>query len=464
MYKTWLFNNNNNKERKDMIKYGRKWTPRMVIYQQKREDVLQRIEDESGVKPGAPGMFKHYQAAVKKVMAELSDDELEKAKETAKEWSNNFPPPKIQAQVASKKGPAYMEHFLREMWRQCGMRNEQGQVLFRMHDDNEALGGGDSFMKTQDWEDIEPIWQEYAQEQFSAGVKDEGRREKGGWKRIRKPAMELEMDDNGMLLLLEIMQTKLEEKKAIVRAFLTKHYRIYSGIDKAVVPWTAIVQDQDDFVARMYLPSGVDVKEPSKLQGSEVTALLNFWYAQQEENNGPTFLFKAWRNKDGNMVMIRRPHDSSTKSEIEGRLHNDSTTNSRRVFQDTSKFPKNHDTDNNDDVDSDEDRPPQKRPRVVPGPLSAQTMERTPRLVKAVKGALLRSKMGALLARMTERDNEDEVKADDATEGEKSASLAPQSFKRQKKVIVAPPRTTRSKTQQKPLDSTRRVTRARGRK
>ena len=33
MYKTWLFNNKKKKERKDMIKYGRKWTPRMVIYQ-----------------------------------------------------------------------------------------------------------------------------------------------------------------------------------------------------------------------------------------------------------------------------------------------------------------------------------------------------------------------------------------------------------------------------------------------
>ncbi|KAG1771132.1 hypothetical protein EV702DRAFT_1049036 [Suillus placidus] len=35
MYKTWLFNNKRKKERRDMIKYGRRWTPRMVIYQQK---------------------------------------------------------------------------------------------------------------------------------------------------------------------------------------------------------------------------------------------------------------------------------------------------------------------------------------------------------------------------------------------------------------------------------------------
>jgi hypothetical protein len=114
--------------------------PRMVVYQQKCEEVLKRIEDESRVKPEDPGMFKHYQAVVKRVMTELDDNELEKAKETAEEWSNNCPPLEIQAQVACKKGPAYMEHFSNEMWRQCRMRvfvmsawkNENGEVLFGM--------------------------------------------------------------------------------------------------------------------------------------------------------------------------------------------------------------------------------------------------------------------------------------------------------------------------------------------
>ncbi|KAG1854009.1 hypothetical protein F4604DRAFT_1686199 [Suillus subluteus] len=284
MYKTWLFNNKKKKERKATIKYGRKWTPRMVVYQQKREEVLKRIEEESGAKPGDPGMFKHYQAAVKRVISELDDDELEKAKETAEEWSNNCPPPEIQAQVARKKGPAYMEHFSNEMWRQCGMRvfvmsawkNEKGEVLFGM--------------------------QEYAQEQFGARARDGGRQLKGGRKRIRKPAFELETDGYEMPLLPDITETKLEEKKAIVRAFLTSHYRMCSGKDRAVVPWSAITQGQDDFVERRYLPEDVDLKEPSKLQNWDTTALLNFWYARQESGEGPAFRFKAWKNQDGDMV------------------------------------------------------------------------------------------------------------------------------------------------------------------
>ncbi|KAG1727575.1 uncharacterized protein EDB91DRAFT_1253836 [Suillus paluster] len=237
-------------------------------------------------------MFKHYQAVVKKVMADLSEDELEKA------------------QVAHKKGPVYMEHFSNEMWRQCGMRvfvlsawkNEHGEVLFGMHDDNKALGDGDSFMKTKDWEDIELVWQEYAQEQFGGEARDGGQQVKGGQKRMKKPVFNLEMDGDGMPLLPDITETKLEEKKAIVRVFLTKHYRICSGIDKAVV-----------------LSGGC------KLEGAFQVAKLGYHCLAQ---------FLAQRNKEGDMVdsvvsekspphlkrkrvMIWRPWDSSTESESE---------------------------------------------------------------------------------------------------------------------------------------------------
>jgi hypothetical protein len=61
---------------------------------------------------------------------------------------------------------------------------------------------------------------------IGAGARDGGRQVKGGCKRIRKPPFELEMDGDGMPLLPDITEMKLEEKKAIiVRAFLTSHYR-----------------------------------------------------------------------------------------------------------------------------------------------------------------------------------------------------------------------------------------------
>ncbi|KAG2070758.1 hypothetical protein BDR04DRAFT_1118144 [Suillus decipiens] len=116
-------------------------------------------------------------------------------------------------------------------------------------------------MKTKGWEAIERVLWEYAQEQFGARAWDRGQHVKGGQKRIQKLAFELKVDGDGML-----------EKKAIVRAFLTSHY------------------------------SDVDLKKLSKLQNWDMTALLNFWHARQKEGKCPTFLFKAWKNKDSEMV------------------------------------------------------------------------------------------------------------------------------------------------------------------
>ncbi|KAG2137903.1 uncharacterized protein EDB93DRAFT_1301832 [Suillus bovinus] len=439
MYKTWLFNNKKKKERKDMIKYGRKWTPRMVIYQENWEEVLKRIEDESGAKPGDPGMFKHYQAAVKRVMAELSDDELEKAKETAEEWS----PVRRDLHIWSTfEGDVE------------AMRDEsifQPNIFHAGNDNSEALGDGDSFMKTKDWEDIEPVWQEYAQEQFGAGAREGGRQMKGGCKRIRKPAFELDTDEDGMPLLPDITETKLEEKKAIVRAFLTSHYRICLGIDKAVVPWSAILQCQDDF-------------EPSKLQNWDTTALLNFWYARQEKGKGSTFTFKAWKNKDGDMVasvisggspshrtrkvknmqrvIIRSPRDSS--SEPDSDFGNDT----HHPDDDDDDDDDDNDDDDNDDNDSADGRSPKRRTRTGEGPSSSHAETAIPpsipkpRPVKPAKcGALLTSQMGDLLAGLT-NGNIGEVDDDVAMEGRKT-SPAPKRMWGKRAVIEPLARTTR---------------------
>ncbi|KAG2078757.1 hypothetical protein BDR04DRAFT_1184101 [Suillus decipiens] len=274
MYKIQLFNNKKKKEKKGMIKYGRKWTPRMVIYQQNWEEVLKRIEDEFGAKPGAPGMFKHYQMAVKRVMVELDEDKLEKVKETAEEWLNNFPPPEVQAQVAWKKGLAYMEHFSKEMWRQCRMR------------------------------------------------------------------------------------------------VMNKGHRLCSGNDKAVIPWSTIIHSQDDFLARTFLPADVDLKEPSKLQNWDMTALLNFWYAQQEAGKCPTFLFKAWKNKDSEMVpsVVSSKSPSPTTETIRKQkraIHQSPEDSLTEAQSDTQE------TEEEADDDSADGRSPHKRARRVGNPSGA---------------------------------------------------------------------------------------------
>ncbi|KAG2061129.1 hypothetical protein BDR06DRAFT_1002302 [Suillus hirtellus] len=244
-------------------------------------------------------------------------------------------------------------------------KNEKGKVLFRMHDDNEALGDGDSFMKMKDWEDIEPVWQEYAQEQFS---EHQGMRWRtsgqGRLKTNSKPAFELKMDGEGMLLLLDIINTKLEEKKAI-----------------------------------MYLLADVDLKEPLKLQIWDTTTLLHFWLTQQETGKGPTFLFKAWKNKDEDMV----------SSVISGNLPSPQTQAK------SDKESATHHTEHNVDNDLADGRPLLKKPRTegpTPrGPAVPHSIPKPCPAKPAKKGALLTSQMEDLLAGLTE-DATGEVRDD----------------------------------------------------
>jgi hypothetical protein len=136
---------------------------------------------------------------------------------------------------------------------------------------------------------------------------------------------------------------------------------ICSGNDKAVMPWSAIIQIQDNFVARKYLPVDVALKEPSKLQNWDTTALLNFWYALQESGEIQTFLFKAWKNKDGDMVT----------SVVSDKSLSHLTWNIRKKQRVIVKNPwdylltarsNTHHTEEDADDDSADGRPPQRDP------------------------------------------------------------------------------------------------------
>jgi hypothetical protein len=67
------------------------------------------------------------------------------------------------------------------------------------------------------------------------------------------------------------------------------------------VPWTAIRDSQSTFVSSRYLPSGGKLKDPSKLQASEVDSLLQFWSARQDAGEDSVFIFRRWQDKDKEM-------------------------------------------------------------------------------------------------------------------------------------------------------------------
>jgi hypothetical protein len=111
------------------------------------------------------------------------------------------------------------------------------------------------------------------------------------------------------------------------------------------VPWRAITERQDAFISTRYLPSDSLLKDPSKLQNTEATELLEFWYGRQEAKKTPTFQFKGWRDNDGEMIDPVDGEDTDSRGRG-GRLHR------RRREQHRASDPE----DTSDSSDSDESR------------------------------------------------------------------------------------------------------------
>ncbi|KAG2356164.1 hypothetical protein BDR07DRAFT_1381016 [Suillus spraguei] len=154
-------------------------------------------------------------------------------------------------------------------------------------------------------------------------------------------------------------------------------------------------------------------------------ALLNFWYAQQETGKDSTFLFKAWKNKDGDMVPSVVSGKSPSPLTRKVRMQKSGTL--RRPWDPSTEAESDTDSETHDkEYDIDDDSADARKETEVP---CSMPEPRPARPAKA--GALLTSQMGDLLAGFTE-----EVE-------ERNTLLAPRSIQGKKAVIEPSARTTR---------------------
>ncbi|KAG2118671.1 uncharacterized protein F5147DRAFT_647825 [Suillus discolor] len=127
--------------------------------------------------------------------------------------------------------------------------------------------------------------------------------------RRNKEGFALEVDTYGLPVIPDIKPLNLEDKKSLIWTFLTKHYRFCSQKPKASVPWSAVMEAQEDFIEAKFLPTGGKIKDPLKLQFHEADQLLEFWHQRQKDKVWPTFEFKGWQDHDKEM---REPMDKIT--------------------------------------------------------------------------------------------------------------------------------------------------------
>ncbi|KAG1725095.1 hypothetical protein EDB19DRAFT_1833903 [Suillus lakei] len=162
------------KEAKPPITLGRKWTYRSVMESLRKKELLQKIENDTGVKPREMEMMHHYTRYLADMVNSLTKKEVEEATETAAEWNKQGVLAELQADTAKHKSNNILQYVASEMFKKARMwlfmllawKNKEGKLLVSSHDYNDEFGNGESFSKTCDWQVILPEWESYVSKQF----------------------------------------------------------------------------------------------------------------------------------------------------------------------------------------------------------------------------------------------------------------------------------------------------------
>jgi hypothetical protein len=138
VYRKWLQNHGGKKkDAKPPINLGRKWTYRSVVGSLKKKEILKKIEDETGVKPGETEMMTHYAKYLTDMVKSLTKKEVEEATKMAAEWNKQGVLAEVQADTAKRKSDNILWYVASEMFKKAGMRlfmlsawkNEEGKLL-----------------------------------------------------------------------------------------------------------------------------------------------------------------------------------------------------------------------------------------------------------------------------------------------------------------------------------------------
>ncbi|KAG1784526.1 uncharacterized protein HD556DRAFT_1451682 [Suillus plorans] len=262
VYQNWFRNHRGRKQdQKPPINMGRRWTYRWVVDTLRKRELLNKIQDDTGVKPGSMEMIQHYSKYLSALIESLTEEEIQEAVKTAEEWNSQGVPPEVQIDIAKKKSESMVHHFASKMYKRAGMRvfvlaarkTEEGKLLVTGHDYNDEFGGVESFTKTCDWQVILPEWEPYVTKLFDGDGEDECVVHKAGRK---DNTYTLDIGDSGVPILPNYDEMDSGTRKAVVRAFLNWHYAACSGRPKDSVPWKELSSRQDEMLPRKYLPDG----------------------------------------------------------------------------------------------------------------------------------------------------------------------------------------------------------------
>ncbi|KAH7919745.1 hypothetical protein BV22DRAFT_1133619 [Leucogyrophana mollusca] len=231
----------------------------------------------------------------------MTESQRKLAEKTLEEWNRDGAPDAEKAFAAEKKLGKRLNQFVGEMERTMGVhvivlatyRNTKGGVDFGSIETRPKAQRKKFMEQNKAWKkDTARAFLKWAQGEFpNADSEDSGDSDDD----VRKE-VELELNDEGFPILPPRGDMDLEESKAIIRKFCQKAYEHYTNNKRVKVPWSAIQADSGKFIDDLSLPEDTVLRDPSKLQQSEVKAIWRFWRGRQKNGQLPIVYIGCGKN------------------------------------------------------------------------------------------------------------------------------------------------------------------------
>ncbi|KAI0257962.1 hypothetical protein BC834DRAFT_916096 [Gloeopeniophorella convolvens] len=162
------------------MKFVRRWSARLVFYQENYERIMVLAEELSGEPRGSRAFLASLQDATTRLLNECTDDELEELQTRAEEWSEVSPPPEVQHRMAEKVRHRIIRDFQDQIYRFCGIRTfvliafkgEDNRVRTSAEEWNTYTKGDNFTRYYPNWRQVTlwDSWNKYAKEAFLGGL------------------------------------------------------------------------------------------------------------------------------------------------------------------------------------------------------------------------------------------------------------------------------------------------------
>ncbi|KAI9445609.1 hypothetical protein BJY52DRAFT_1228832 [Lactarius psammicola] len=313
-------------------------------------------EQMSGARPGSQAFLGSLQDTTTKIWSTLSAEDQQRYSNLATRWSDDAPPPHIQARMASSMSGKIIRDFQAQLFKTCGIRcvvltaheHENGSIITGII----ALTGKMLHFSENGRNMLRCVSEEVMSTLLRRATPKQSN--------LRFPFISNPMGAPDIPAITDADRYNAKAVQAVLRDYITTHIRYVSGKKKATIPWAKLSQDPSSWIKPECVSDGFQWADPSKLRIGDVFDLLNHWRQRKQDCLEPLIwvlscpLLKDVEqpSKHRQAPKRRQGHDT----DVGGSNHSsDSESSSTSSSDDPSSSDANHSALPNSDDNSTED-------------------------------------------------------------------------------------------------------------